>query len=348
MKTAYFRTGIAVCLSLILTAPAPAQQRRQRNADAAYQRSSPKVLAAFRSAVAKASQGTVRIKCEDKETALGMVVKPDGWIITKASELNGRIIIQLKNGQDLDARIVGVHESFDLAMLKAEVKGLMPLDFVESNVAPVGNWVATPGLEADPLAVGVVSVGARKLPTRGFSVHPSSSGYLGVALSEENASTRITEVLPSTGAAKAGLKVNDIIIALGEKNVSNIEGFLAVLGKHKPGDTVLLRVKREDRELEVKATLGKRPPGRADFQNQLGSALSERRIGFPVVLQHDTVLKPKDCGGPLVDLDGKVIGINIARAGRTESYAIPSEEILPLLPDLMSGKLAPKKPTGDK
>ena len=32
---------------------------------------------------------------------------------------------------------------------------------------------------------------------------------------------------------------------------------------------------------------------------------------------------PADCGGPLVNLDGKVVGMNIARAGRTESYAIP-------------------------
>jgi serine protease Do len=43
-----------------------------------------------------------------------------------------------------------------------------------------------------------------------------------------------------------------------------------------------------------------------------------------------------------VDLDGKVIGINIARAGRTESYAAPTEAVLPLLYDLLSGKLPPK------
>ena len=46
-----------------------------------------------------------------------------------------------------------------------------------------------------------------------------------------------------------------------------------------------------------------------------------------MILQHDSVLKPSECGGPLVDLDGKVVGINIARAGRTETYAIPSEVV---------------------
>src|SRR5439155_21464335 len=78
-------------------------------------------------------------------------------------------------------------------------------------------------------------------------------------------------------------------------------------------------------------------------QERMGSDLSNRRGGFPFILQHDTVLKPKDCGGPLVDLDGKVVGINIARAGRTESYAIPSEKVQALLEDLNSGKLAPPK-----
>src|SRR5439155_11692675 len=116
------------------------------------------------------------------------------------------------------------------------------------------------------------------------------------------------------------------------------------IGQHKPGEVVEIRVRREGQEMDLKATLGRRPGrgGRGDFQNRMGSSLSERRNGFPKILQHDAVLRPSDCGGPLVALDGKVIGINIARAGRTESYAAPTEDVLPLLYDLMSGKLAPK------
>ena len=40
--------------------------------------------------------------------------------------------------------------------------------------------------------------------------------------------------------------------------------------------------------------------------------------------------------------------MNIARAGRIESYAVPADVVTALLPDLKSGKLAPKsqeKPT---
>ena len=61
---------------------------------------------------------------------------------------------------------------------------------------------------------------------------------------------------------------------------------------------------------------------RDQFQNTMGGPLSERRAGFPAALQHDTVLQPNQCGGPVVDLDGKTVGINIARAAA--SAATPS------------------------
>jgi len=63
----------------------------------------------------------------------------------------------------------------------------------------------------------------------------------------------------------------------------------------------------------------------------LGGQLSTRRAGFPIVLQHDTVLAPDQCGGPIVDLDGNVVGINIARAGRVNSYAVPAEVVQKLI-----------------
>jgi S1-C subfamily serine protease len=72
----------------------------------------------------------------------------------------------------------------------------------------------------------------------------------------------------------------------------------------------------------------------------MGSTLSERRNGFPTILQHDQVIAPTDCGGPLVDLDGKAVGINIARAGRVESYAIPTEVVLSAINELKSCRLA--------
>jgi len=42
-------------------------------------------------------------------------------------------------------------------------------------------------------------------------------------------------------------------------------------------------------------------------------------------------LEPDECGGALVDLNGKAVGINIARAGRVSTYALPSSLVIPLI-----------------
>jgi hypothetical protein len=39
-----------------------------------------------------------------------------------------------------------------------------------------------------------------------------------------------------------------------------------------------------------------------------------------------------------VDLDGNVLGINIARAGRVETWALPGDVIKPLIKPLKDGK----------
>ena len=109
-----------------------------------------------------------------------------------------------------------------------------------------------------------------------------------------------------------------------------------------------LAIDRGEKSLDIEATLGGAsifaPAGRRRrASNVISGPLSRRRNGFPAVFTHDTVLKPAQCGGPLVDLSGKVVGINIARAGRSSTYALPTETVLALLDDLKSGKWAPPK-----
>ncbi len=51
------------------------------------------------------------------------------------------------------------------------------------------------------------------------------------------------------------------------------------------------------------------------------------------------MLKPEECGGPVVDLNGQVVGLNIARSGRTESLMIPASVIQEVLQEQQAGKL---------
>jgi serine protease Do len=306
-----------------------------------------KVLAAFHDVAQKARKSTVKVLC-GKDGVLGTVVGADGWVLTKYSEIKEKKpICKLADGREFDATVAGVQEQYDLALLKLDVSGLTPVEWAPSKEAPVGSWLASVGTGQNPLAIGVVSVASRKgnLNDPRLRIAAGKGGYLGVGLAETDSGggVKISEVLPGTAAAKAKLQADDVVLSVDGKSVKDVPEFQGLIGAKSPDDKITLKIKREGTEKEITATLGKRPPDRGDIQNSMGGTLSTRRLGFPSFLQHDSVLTPAECGGPVVDLDGKVVGINIARAGRVESYAVPSEAVQPLLFDLSSGNLAPKK-----
>lgn len=297
----------------------------------------PQVRAAFRPAVSESVAATVEVRSGGKRVAFGGVVGANGWVLTKATQLEEPITCRLHDDRELDARIVGVDRAYDLAMLKLDAKGLPVLTLMREDDAEVGEWVATVSTKRDPMAVGVVSVETRKIRQQ--------RGWLGIALDITTTDPRVTMVYEGSGAEAAGVQVNDLVLAVNEKPTPTREQLINTIMKFSPGDLIELEVRRSGKELSLRGVLTARvagmPMDRRDFQNSLGSKLSERRFGFPGAFQHDTVLKPRDCGGPLVDLDGRVVGFNIARSGRTESYAIPSSAIVPRLYDLMSGNLSP-------
>src|SRR5688500_8121025 len=101
-----------------LIAPAQLQAQFFKEQSTSFTRSNPEFVKAFREVVAKPSASTVRIQCDGKDAALGMVVGPDGWILTKANDLKGEITVKLKDGTSHEARWVGVHQQHDVALLK--------------------------------------------------------------------------------------------------------------------------------------------------------------------------------------------------------------------------------------
>ena len=345
----YLRRILVLALLLISTGPAFSQ-------DPNLFRNGPKVLQAFRAIVAKPSESTVRVLVDGKQVALGTIVDPDGWIITKWSEIDAKrdkISVKLKDGTVYQAKIVGVKDdvsvehsvtdAYDIAMLKIDATGLVAVKWGNSKEATVGRWVASVGTGADPVAVGVVSV-ATRLHANGDQPSRFDSGYLGVGLEPGMGGAKVNGVMSKSPAEKAGVKVNDIVYEAAGRKIIEPQTLINTVGRLRPGDKVHLKIKRGEEDLEVIATLAPRPKEmKGNPQETMGAKLSARRGGFPVILQHDSGLDPENCGGPLVDLDGNTVGINIARAGRTETYAIPAENIQALLADLKSGKLAPQE-----
>jgi serine protease Do len=308
----------------------------------------PRVLAAFRQAIVQPARSVVRVRAENKDVALGTIVAADGWILTKGSQLpdDTKLTVLLRNGRSLAASVTGVDQRNDLAMLKVDAKDLVPIQWAEGNKpAIVGELLAAPGMSVDPAAVGVLSVAARHVRPRDLPppTPPANAGYLGVQLEEDQGGARILRVMPNSAADKAGLKADDVVTHIADMPIIDSESMVNTIQHHKPGDVVAIKLRRKGELVEMKVSLDKRPadPGfeRRDYQNRMGSELSDRRGGFAEILQHDLVLRPIDCGGPVVDLDGKAIGINIARAGRVESYAIPADAVRAVIEDLKKGNL---------
>lgn len=326
------RLGLmAVCLIVWSGRDAESANTPERNA---Y-----KVKNAFRDVVHDSIRSTVRIHSGGRRVALGAIVGTDGYVLTKASELNQDIEVQLFDGRRLKAETVGSREEHDLALLKIEAKDLPTIQWGDSVPPPVGSWLATPGLGTIPISVGVVSVTPRKIERR--------TPVLGIRLEDAEKGPQVFEVLPGSNAAKVGMQKNDIITHLDGDAVKSCDTLVRAIRKHRPGDKVRLKVLRGKQELTVDAELGELAQlthGREYFQFGLGGQLSKRRAGFPLALQHDTVLQPNQCGGPLVDLDGKTVGINIARASRVESYALPASEVKPLVDELKSGTMVSTTP----
>ncbi len=55
-------------------------------------------------------------------------------------------------------------------------------------------------------------------------------------------------------------------------------------------------------------------------------------------LEHDLLLRPNDCGGPVVDTSGRAVGVNVLRVDRATRYALPAEQMLTAVRSLVDSR----------
>src|SRR5262245_9992161 len=98
-----------LCVVAVFATSAVAQDR----GSAAKARDSKEIKTAWKPVVSDASKVTVRVKCGGKDAELGTVVGPDGWILTKASELRAPITVRMNDGKEIPAKVVGLQPAYD-------------------------------------------------------------------------------------------------------------------------------------------------------------------------------------------------------------------------------------------
>lgn len=315
---------------------------------AKFSKSSPDFESTFEDVVAAARQSLAIVrskglsrspKARKRAIALGTVVSEDGLVLTKASELKGDLYCEFATGEVIAAELIGLDTDNDLALLKTDASGLVVGNWGQGNLAETGDWVATPLDHEEEIEVGVVSVDAR-------FIEPSKP-FIGIYMNEaEPTGILVINVQDESPAAEGGLKPRDVILKLDDQLVKDIGDLRKSLEQYDAGDLVTLSILRNDKPRKIKLTLAERDKVsdenmRSNQQNSMGSRLSRRRKDFPLAFQHDTALHASQCGGPIVDLDGKIVGVNIARAGRVSSLAIPFDEVMPIIDRLRTGDYSP-------
>ncbi len=314
------------------------------------------VLAEWRPLVKSARESTVRLLRDSKQVAYATIVTADGYALTKASEVkDDGLEAEFNDGRIVSARVVDKLESYDLALIKLDASGLTPAKFSSEDV-PVGTLVAAVGLDEDPFATGVISIAARSLSEKG-------KGALGIVFKpdadESQKGVLIGEVVPKCPADTAGLKADDLILSVNGTAVDFPFQLQKVVAEMKPGDRVKVRYSRGGKEADAEFNLTSREEltkvrleelqkqfpdekiGRdriLDPTARMSGSLSANAGGYPNAVQSDLAIDARDCGGPVVDVDGNIVALINARAERVSTYMIPGKVVQGLLANLQSGK----------
>jgi serine protease Do len=309
----------------------------QQSLESTYRMTGSAVVAAFEGPRAVLQKSSAVILDGRKEAVYGTVVSADGHILTKASEFSEveKPAVTVDRTRYDNVEVLATDETWDVVLLKIDASGLQPIVHAPTSAVPQGTWVVANGATTRTTRralVGIVSANIREIPAAGGAA-------LGVVLKQDTKKLEIEEVNEKSGAREAGLQKDDVILEVEGKVVNTITALAEVLKDRKAGTTVKLTYRRAGEKHVVDVRLmakGELFSEMANRNDMMSGDFSRRRSGFPRVLQHDILGNSTVTGGPVLDLDGRCLGMNIARANRAESFAIPVEDLKEITDRLMA------------
>jgi len=308
----------------------------QQSLDTAYRTTGAAVTAAFETSRAVLQTSSAVLLDGRQEAGYGVVISATGHILVKASdwaELKAPSIT-VDRTNFAAPQVLAVDSEWDVALVKIAAAGLIPVVYAPASGLAQGTWVVANGATTRTnrrALAGIISAKTRELPASGGAV-------LGVIMKAKSKVLEIEEVSDKSGAKEAGLQKGDVLLAIAGQAVAKIEDIATALKDRKAGSMVKISYRRGKQEQTAEVRLAARSEMFTDQMNRndlMSGDFSKRRSGFPRVLQHDILGSGRIVGGPLLDIDGRCLGMNIAHANRSESFAIPLEELKALTARLM-------------
>lgn len=98
----------------------------------------------------------------------GVVLSADGYIVTNhhVIENSTKVEITLSDKRELIAKVVGIDLNTDIALLKVDARNLVPVQYGNSDLVEVGEWVLAVGNPfnlTSTVTAGIVSAKARNI-----------------------------------------------------------------------------------------------------------------------------------------------------------------------------------------
>ena len=277
-------------------------------------------------------EGVLKIADQRTTISLGTLVE-DNLVLTKASSLPTRQRLRGIDYRDREYDLTLVYQdpAFDLAVLEIGPNDLTPMQFQTDKTPELGEVLLCVN------APGQAVVSARSAVGTPDSGDPESP-FLGVEMSRFEESDRgvtIAGILPDGAAMAAGLRAGDLIVRVNESEVG--QSLREALQLFRVGDRVQVAIERDGVEMTVPVQLRRRPEYADGLPTPFGNDIveaNERRTGFGPAIRHDALLGPRDVGAPLVDLQGRVIGLQIAHADRSTNWALPAATLRSVLTEI--------------
>jgi len=270
---------------------------------------------------------TARIESKSaRPICTATIVGTDGYILTKASEVPDLEQARIHFADGRTAALREVHRDVRLDLVLAQavgITGLHAVTFGESKPLTLGQWLCSTADAGREPRIGIVSASRRRIPGAGAA--------LGIRMDEkppkEGKGVRIIGIASESPAEAAGLHEGDVLLRIAGEAVAQFRRVHELVNKRQPGEVVEVRYLRKDKEETCHVRLASRNKVLQNWEGEdfANGGISLRNDNFPEVLQHDIPLYPTDMGGPVATLEGKVVGINIARVDRVTTFALPVE-----------------------
>ncbi len=159
----------------------------------------------------------------------------------------------------------------------------------------VGIGFAVPTEIAKSIMRQILDFGEVRRGLLGVSISPIDAAAAEALNAPVDAGALITEITPNSAADKAGLQIEDIIIEVNNRKISDARELTNAIGLLSAGDEVAIRYVRDGKSLQTTAQLGERVTTRvaggdihrglqgAEFQSTTASSV--RGIEVPIVAE---------------------------------------------------------------